>query len=202
MREAEELAGQVGDQQTRNQKLIILAHQERIRLAHKMQQNHRLTQDINHDTNTNDIKQQQAAQSEHLTNQHAIQIAERLRQREALENLRNQLKGQIVGQKKQEVTTVAAEVVTTVAPKQVTVVNPETVYLEPRFFQEAQQEAMNKKETLVLPDTKTVSVVAGEKKNKTVQITCANKENGKSWVLYKIEFDFSKESLSFNYKLQ
>ncbi len=183
VREAEELAGQVGDQQTRNQKLIILAHQERIRLAHKMQQNQRLTQDINHETNKNDIVQQQAVQSEHMLNQHNIQLSERLRQKEALENLRNQLRGQIVGQKKLELTTAPTTVTTTVmtsAPAQVTVISPDTVYLEPRFFQENKPESMNKKETLVLAETKSVSKVANEKKNKTVQITCSNKENGRA----------------------
>lgn len=180
VREAVELAGQVGDQQTRDQKNIILAHQERIRLAHKMQQNHRLTQDINHETNVNDIKQQQAVQSEHMSNQHSIQIAERLRQREALENLRNQLRGQIIGGgKKQEVAPVTEAVTaTTGAPEQTAVVNPETVYLEPRFFQESQPEAMSKKENLVVTAEVKSSSESGEVKNKTVQITCDNKENG------------------------
>lgn len=184
--EAKELAEQVGDQQTRNQKLIIQQHQERIRLAHKMQQNNRLTQDIMHDATNNDIKYQQAQQHEHMINQHQIQLVERLKQKEALETLRNQLKSQIYGMKKEP-----AQEPVTVTEQRPEVINPDTVYLEPRFFQnEAVENSGEKslKDSLVLPESKTVTITTVEEKmsvktqpeavNKTVEISCSDKDDG------------------------
>ncbi len=57
--EAAEKASEMGDQQTRNQKLIIMKQQEQVRLAHKMQQNHRLTQDQDHENTKAEIANQQ-----------------------------------------------------------------------------------------------------------------------------------------------
>ena len=138
-------------------------------------------------------------QSDHLDSQHYIQHNERVRQKIALESLRNQLKSQI-SQFKMASEPVSAE------PE----VNPETVYLEPRFFlaeeeQQQQQQPAEKKKEVKAAETQTMTVVeekvAAEKKeerpvtqkpkerkletttagavNKTVEVTCSSKEDGK-----------------------
>ncbi len=137
-------------------------------------------------------------QSDHLDSQHYIQHNERVRQKIALESLRNQLKSQI-SQFKMASEPVSAE------PE----VNPETVYLEPRFFlaeeEQQQQQPAEKKKEVKAAETQTMAVVeekvAAEKKeerpvtqkpkerkletttaeavNKTVEVTCSSKEDGK-----------------------
>ena len=134
-------------------------------------------------------------QSDHLDSQHYIQHNERVRQKIALESLRNQLKSQI-SQFKMASEPVSAE------PE----VNPETVYLEPRFFlAEEEQQPAEKKNEVKAAETQTMTVVeekvAAEKKeerpvtqkpkerkletttagavNKTVEVTCSSKEDGK-----------------------
>lgn len=187
--EAHEKAELSGDQQTRNQKLIIMKQQEQVRLAHKMQQNHRLTQDQDHENTKSDIALQQAKQSDHMDSQHFMQHNERVRQKIALESLRNQLKSQIAQFK------LATEPKIEQQPE--AVVNPETVYLEPRFFltETNQQGAVEPAEKMdVLPAIKTVTITETKKVlepelpkerkletpvNKTVDVNCNNKEDGK-----------------------
>lgn len=202
----EEYNAQAVDQQTRNQKLIIQQHQERVRLQHKIQQNHRLTQDMDHENTKEDIELQQAKQKDHLFNQHSIQHNERLRQKQALESLRNQLRSQIELQKSTSKETMKE------TELQSEEINPETVYLEPRFFlSEAQPvESLNinnKKSSLVHPETKTVTITTVERplenelkfveirkessitsKNKTIEISCLDKKDG----MYRNENDCNK----------
>lgn len=197
-----EYNAQAVDQATRNQKLIIQQHQERVRLQHKIQQNHRLTQDMDHANTKEDIELQQSKQKDHMHNQHSIQYNERMRQKLALENLRNQLRSQI-----EQLNPAKKDIVEEIeVQSEPTINNPETVYLEPRFFlAEAQPvepvNINNKKNSLVLPETKTVTIttveepveepVAGTKNivqtkkeltvsvtNKTIEISCADKIDG------------------------
>lgn len=181
------------DQQTRQQKMIIQQHQERIRLQNKIQQNHRLTQDMNHEDTKADIQLQQAQQKDHLINQHEIQNNERLRQRQALEMLRNEIRSQIQKQK-----SIVQEEQAEEERSDAEVINPETVYLEPRFFLPEAQSVEplvlnNKKDSFLQPDTKIVTITTVEEPalkteiiettveapmNKTVKLTCENKKDG------------------------
>lgn len=193
--EAEELAAQVGDQATRNQKMIIKQHQERVRLSHKMQQDHRLTQDINHQTKKEDIEIQQSQQNDHMHNQHEIQYIERLKQKEALENLRNQLLEQQKSMRQ----------------KQTESNNQETIYLEPRSFTEIKSKSDIKHKTIEIQpslnqlEEKRVTITTFEEPeqvksetnleiiatkasiNKTIETSCSGKKDG----MYRNENDCS-----------
>lgn len=147
-----------------------------------MQQDHRLTQDINHQTKKEDIEIQQAQQNDHMHNQHEIQFIERLRQKEALENLRNQLLEQQRAMRQKH-----------------TVATQETIFLEPRSFTETRSKAEVKQKEVELaapsnqPESKTVTITTIDEPeqviyeeiktteapiNKTIEVNCLDKIDG------------------------